>query len=174
MAMGSGKSMRARWWVAVLLFGLVIPTGETRAQSADPNYRSREVNAALQLLRLNSLAELYGSQGLYDKAEPLLAEALQLSREVFGARTPGTLMIMNNLALLYQSQGRYADAEPLFTKTLQLTREVLGARHPDTLSSMNNLALLYQSQGRYADAEPLLAEVLQLTREVLGPRHPDT
>jgi Tetratricopeptide repeat len=48
---------------------------------------------------------LYQSQGRYGEAEPALAEALQLSREVLGQRHPDTLISVNNLAGLYEAQG---------------------------------------------------------------------
>jgi tetratricopeptide (TPR) repeat protein len=116
---------------------------------------------------------LYQSQGRYGEAEPLFAEALQLSREVRGPRHPATLTGMDNLATLYASQGRYGEAEPLYAEALQVRREVLGPRHPDTLTTMNNLAALYRSQGRYGEAEPLYAEALQLSSQrgwTIGPQ----
>jgi tetratricopeptide (TPR) repeat protein len=121
---------------------------------------------------MNSLANLYYSQGRYELAEPLYAEALALSKDLLGARHPHVAASMNNLAILYSSQGRYELAEPLYAEALALNKGLLGDRHPNVAASMNNLANLYYSQGRYELAEPLYAETLALRKDLLGDRHP--
>ena len=59
---------------------------------------------------LNSRAELYMSLGRYAEAEPLLTEALEMSKQLLGSKDPDVATSLNNLALLYKSQGRYAEA----------------------------------------------------------------
>ncbi|MFM7449309.1 MAG: tetratricopeptide repeat protein [Leptolyngbyaceae cyanobacterium] len=129
--------------------------------------------APLLATSLNSLAQLYASQGRYEEAEPLLREALQLRRELLGERNPDVATSLNNLALLYNAQGRYEEAEPLYREALQLRRELLGDRHPDVATSLNNLALLYKDQGRYEEAEPLYLEALAILAQAVGTDHPN-
>jgi tetratricopeptide (TPR) repeat protein len=123
---------------------------------------------------LNNLAGLYRSQGRYGEAEPLLVEALEISKAELGNRHPSTATSLNNLALLYESQGRYGEAEPLYVEALEIKKAELGDRHPDTATSLNNLATLYESQGRYVEAEPLFIEALEICKAELGDRHPST
>ena len=47
---------------------------------------------------MNNLADIYGSQGKYDQAEPLYVECLDLRKAILGASHPDTLISMNNLA----------------------------------------------------------------------------
>ena len=49
------------------------------------------------LSTMNHLATLYGRQGRYAEAEPLLVKTLEIQRRVRGAEHPETLRFMNNL-----------------------------------------------------------------------------
>jgi tetratricopeptide (TPR) repeat protein len=89
---------------------------------------------------LNNLAELYRSQGGYAEAEPLLQQALELTRRLLGDEHPDVATSLNNLAELYRSQGRYAQAEPLYQQALELRRRLLGEEHPSVATTLNNLA----------------------------------
>jgi tetratricopeptide (TPR) repeat protein len=123
----------------------------------------------------NSLAwlgDLYRSQGNYERAEPLLQQALHLRQDLLGGRHSVVASSLNNLALLYYSQGRYEEAEPLYQQALHPYQDLLGDRHPDVAQSLNNLAALYYSQGRYEEAEPLYQQALHLSLDLLGGRHP--
>ena len=123
---------------------------------------------------MDTLANLYESQGRYGEAETLFKEALQFRENILGKKHPDTITSLNNLAKLYITQGRYGEAELLFKESLQLRENVLEKKHPDTITSMNNLAVLYESQGRYGEAEPLYKEALQLSENVLEKKHPNT
>ncbi len=120
------------------------------------------------------LAKLYADQGRYTEAEPLVVQALEISKAALGDRYPNTAASLNNLALLYQSQGRYGEAEPLYVQALKISKAELGDRHPSTASSLNNLAGLYKSQGSYVEAEPLYVQALEIRKAELGDRHPST
>ncbi|MHC5722447.1 MAG: tetratricopeptide repeat protein, partial [Nostoc sp.] len=78
---------------------------------------------------LNNLALLYNSQGRYSEAEPLLIQALTLTRKLVGEEHSDVATSLNNLALLYNSQGRYSEAEPLLIQALTLTRKLVGEEH---------------------------------------------
>ncbi len=123
---------------------------------------------------LNNLASLYGDQGLYTKAEPLVIRALAITEKALGPDHPSTALSLNNLAILYGDQGLYTKAEPLFIRTLAITEKALGPDHPDTAASLNNLARLYNKQGRYTKAETLYIRALSIREKALGPDHPDT
>ncbi|MGB3292273.1 MAG: tetratricopeptide repeat protein [Phormidesmis sp.] len=123
---------------------------------------------------LDTLAQLYYSQGRYDKAEPLFRKTLEISKTELGDRHPSTATSLNNLALLYKSQGRYGEAEPLYVEALEISKTELGDHHPSTATSLDNLAGLYKSQGRYGEAEPLYVEALKICQTELGDHHPST
>src|SRR5208337_311260 len=55
---------------------------------------------------LNNFAELYGAMGAYDRAEPLLLQALEIEQKALGKEHPGYAISLNNLAGLYQATNR--------------------------------------------------------------------
>ena len=112
---------------------------------------------------LGALALELKAQGMYEEAEPLFREALDVRREALGDQHLGTLTAINNLGQVLQAKGDLAAAEPLLREALEVRRETLGDRHPDTLASMNNIGLLLEAKGDLAAAEPLLREALEGT-----------
>jgi non-specific serine/threonine protein kinase/serine/threonine-protein kinase len=130
----------------------------------------RDVQARLMI----TMGKVYTNLGLYEKAEPLLKEALETQRQVLGDQHPNTLTALNEMANLYWHQGRYRDAEPLYVELVESRRRVLGEEHPDTLGAEFDLASLYTATNRNDEAERLILETLEAQRRVLGEEHPDT
>ncbi len=123
---------------------------------------------------LHALGQTYQGLGLWDDAEKLYQESLEIRQNALGRSHRDTLASMNNLAVTYQAAGRNHEAIPLSEETLRLRREKLGPEHPDTLTSVNILACAYTGAGRNQEAIPLFKETLRLRRKNLGPEHPDT
>jgi tetratricopeptide (TPR) repeat protein len=96
---------------------------------------------------LNNLAALYGSQGVYNKAEPLVLRALAIREKVLGPDHPDTAGSLNILALVYFSQGAYTKAEPLFLRALEILQTVLGPNHPATINVRKNLERCREALG---------------------------
>ena len=126
------------------------------------------------LFTLNALAAELHDQGKFDEAEPLLREALEMSRKILGNRHQITLASINNLGMVLKDKGDLATAELLYREALEVQRETLGNRHPGTLCTISNLGVLLQAKGDFASAELLHREGLDGSRETLGNRHPDT
>jgi eukaryotic-like serine/threonine-protein kinase len=132
--------------------------------------RQPEVEGAIR----DTIGQTYMDLGLYPDARKQLERALDLHRQMLGAKNPKTLKTMSRLGRISFLQGRDTDAEALLGQSLEIQRRVLGPDHPDALYSMNNLATVYHSQGRYALAEALQSQNLEIRRRVLGPENPDT
>ena len=128
----------------------------------------------LQAQMMGVMGRVYGSLGLYGRAEPLLNRALEIRQGLLGRSHPQTLRAMDDLGWNLTRQGHYAEAEKLLKESFAGRRRALGPEHPDTLNSMSNLAWAVGRQGRYAEAEKLQRETLDLRRRVLGPESPDT
>jgi tetratricopeptide (TPR) repeat protein len=126
------------------------------------------------IININNLADLYESQGLYKKAEPLYERALAISEQMLGPVHPYTATSLNNIANLYGSQGLYKKAQTLYEQTLAISEQMLGAVHPSTAISLNNLAGAYESQGMYDKAEPLYQRALFISEQTVGAMHPST
>ncbi len=162
--------------LTLAVFGLLQATTMAQNVSAEavtklsPEDKQKRVRAD----QLDDQAYQLDQAGKSRDAEPLYAEALQISRAVLGEKDPDTLARLTGYAIVLYSLGRASEAEPLFADALRLNREVLGEKHPDTLGSLNNYATVLDELGRADAAEPLYAEALRLKREVLGDEHPNT
>ncbi len=122
---------------------------------------------------LNNLAMLYQAMGAFDKAEPLMKQALEITKKALGENHPDYATSLNNLAGLYKSMGSYEKAEPLLIQALEIKKKALGENNPSYATSLNNLAGLYESMGSYEKAEPLLIQALKIRKKTLGESHPD-
>jgi tetratricopeptide (TPR) repeat protein len=126
------------------------------------------------ILLLNESGLYLHARGQYEQAEPFLEQALEIGKQVVGARHPDTATGLNNLARLSHERGQYAKAESLMKEALAIDEEILGPLHPTTALDLNNLAGLYYEQGEYEKAEPLYKRALEIRERMLGPEHSDT
>jgi tetratricopeptide (TPR) repeat protein len=122
---------------------------------------------------MNTMGKVYTSLGLYERAMPLLKDALRTRKRLFGDDSLAAAESLNELGELYLAQGRYADAEPLFRRSAAIREESLGSDHPEVAETLNNLSYLYWRQGRYAEAVPLAQRALKIQERALGPNHPE-
>jgi eukaryotic-like serine/threonine-protein kinase len=132
--------------------------------------REPEVEAEIR----DTIGQTYMDLGLYKAAETQLERALELYRQVLGAKNLKTFKTISHLGYTVYFQGKYPEAEALFGRSLEVQRRVLGPEHPDTLYSMRGLTDAYDRQGKYAQAEALHSQTLEIQRRVMGPEHPDT
>ena len=132
--------------------------------------RQPDVEAAVR----DTIGQTYLDLGLYAEARTQLQRALELHRQVQGAKSPKTLRTLNALGHTAYYQGKYPEAEVLLTQALDMQRRVLGPENPETLNTLNNLAADYWSEGKYPQAEALYTPTLEVQRRVLGPENPNT
>jgi serine/threonine protein kinase/Tfp pilus assembly protein PilF len=132
--------------------------------------RQPEVEAAIR----DTIGVTYMDLGLYAEARTQLQRALELRRQVQGARNPKTLRTLDYLGHTAYDQGKYPEAEALLSQALEMQRRVLGPENPDTLDTLNNLAADYWSEGKYAQAEALYTPSLEVQRRVFGPESSNT
>jgi eukaryotic-like serine/threonine-protein kinase len=118
---------------------------------------------------LGVLGRVYRSLGRYDRAEPLLEEALATYRAVHGEAHVDVADALNALGNLYLGLERAEDAERVHRQALTLRREIQGPDHPDVGASLNNLAAALQNLGRLDEAEPLYDQLLELHRRMDPP-----
>jgi len=120
------------------------------------------------------MARVYRALGLYEPAEPLAREALDVRRRELGDDDPETLGALHDLAIQCWNQGRYDEAEPLFREAMERERRVFGDEDPRTLRLMNSVANLYSDQGRYPEAESLYVRVVDARRRTAGAEDRET
>ncbi len=149
--------------------GLFFSSAAQKTAIAEYGENSKEHGTSI-----NNLAEIYSAQGKYEKAEPLLVQALEIAIKLFGEKNPSVAASYNNIAGLYYAQGQYEKAKPFNKKALAIHNEVVGENHVLTSTSLNNLAEIYREQEKYNKAIPLYRKSIKICIKHLGAKHPET
>jgi len=115
---------------------------------------------------LESLGLLAVMEGELERAQPLLAEVLELRRRELGASDVETAEALVNLAEVERRLGQHQAAEDHLLEAGAIYGEH-GARYALRIATIQtNLGLLYQELGRYPDAEVQHHQAVQLARQV--------
>jgi len=122
---------------------------------------------------MDTMGDVLASLGLYDRAIPLLEEALQARKAALGADHLDVAASLSHLATLRLDTGDYVGAETLHREALAIRRKRLGNEHPDVAASLDSLAGAVHEKGDYAAAEGFYREALVMRRKLLGNDHPD-
>ncbi len=122
----------------------------------------------------STIGRTYLGLYLFKEAEPHLARALELQRDVLGEDHPDTLESMHNLGIAVHMLDRLDEAEQLYLQALESRKKVLGEEHPHTFDSLEKAGWVHRTRRDWAKAEPHFRRVLELRRRVQGPEHPDT
>jgi tetratricopeptide (TPR) repeat protein len=114
---------------------------------------------------LHTLATIYASLGLFDRARPLAAEALALRRASVAAGDPQIADSLEQLGTILVQQADYRAAGPLLREALALRRRAAGKQAALPLAaSLECLANLLHKTGDLAGAEALYGQALAVTR----------
>jgi serine/threonine protein kinase/tetratricopeptide (TPR) repeat protein len=122
---------------------------------------------------LTVIGRVYQRLGLYDKAEPMLREALALGR-ARGVASAQLAQALNDLGVLVRERGDVAAATPLLEESLRMRRSLFGAVHKDVAVTLVELGRAYEDGGRADRAEALFRESLAIRQQVFGDRHRET
>lgn len=126
----------------------------------------------VQARMLQTIGAVYQQLGLYDRADPLLKQALETREKLLGGDSPEVAESLESLGRLAERQGRFADARPLLERSLALREAALGPEAPQVAESLDALASLSLYEGDYPRAKLLWRRSLGLREKALGPRHP--
>lgn len=121
---------------------------------------------------LQTIGTVYQQLGLYDRADPLLRQALETRRKLLGGDSLEVAESLESLGRLDDRQGRYAQARPLLERSLAIREAALGPEDPQVAQSLDALAGLAFSEGNYDRATSLWERALAVREKALGPRHP--
>ncbi|MCU0461009.1 MAG: CHAT domain-containing protein [Bacteroidales bacterium] len=114
------------------------------------------------------LGLLYKQTGQYDKAEPLLKEALEIARKIPGTDQADFATALNNLAAFYFDTGIYDKAETLLLESVEIRKKSPGQSNLNYAQSLNNIGMLYQKTGDFPNAEKYMSEALEVIKGSLG------
>jgi len=122
---------------------------------------------------LQIVGKLYLYNGLYARAESLLARSLALGEDLYGESDPRLLESLFRLATVHQETGDLETAERDFRRALAIARTALPRDNPELTYRINDLAVLLHQKGEFAEAVRLQREVLTRKQALLGKDHPD-
>ena len=127
---------------------------------------------AVKARLIATIGRVYQNLALYDRAEPLLKEALKMRRSPDA--NPGELIkSLNALGWLLEQRGDYSAAEPLYREALDFARQAYGEQNPGVAKSLNNLALVLHRKGKFEEAEPLHRQALEMRRRLYSEDDPE-
>ena len=122
----------------------------------------------LQAQMMDVMGTVYMELGLYNKAETLLREAVEIRRRVLGSSNADTLRSMTSLGDVLRLESRYPEAEKWLRESVDRRRVLLGAEHRDTLNAISRLANLLDNEGRFPEAEKMNRAARDAAKRVLG------
>ncbi|HWX82464.1 MAG TPA: tetratricopeptide repeat protein [Xanthobacteraceae bacterium] len=130
----------------------------------------RDSNRAAMFL-LGSVAGYLLGRAMYNGAESLAREVLEISEKMLGREHTNFATHLTLLALALKEMDRRAEAEALLREALAIDEKKLGRQHHLTAIDLTNLASLFRDAGRYTEAEPLLREALAIDEKIFGREH---
>lgn len=119
---------------------------------------AESIMAAEMMWRLGTCLLL---KGFYREAEPLLLEALQISRGKLPPDHPIMKAIFTNTAALHQILGKFDPLEKLYLQRLNDLLGTLDPLHPELKVFLFKVAEFYQMRGHYDKIIELFEEYLQ-------------
>ena len=123
---------------------------------------------------LTVIGRVYQRLGLYDKALPLLEQALALGRRAVGPEHVSIAQSLNELGVLHREHGDLAAAQPLLEESLAMRRRLLGPVDKDVAVTLVEISRVLRDRGLDAPAEPLVRESLAIRRQLFGEAHRET
>jgi eukaryotic-like serine/threonine-protein kinase len=128
----------------------------------------------LQAEMLTLFGRIYRRLGVYDKAQPLLEQALVSGAAAFGHEHVNVAQTLHDLGTLLADKGDYAGAAERLEEALAMRRKLLGNENADVAITLSELGRVYQDLGLNARADPLQREALRIRQKVLGEEDRET
>jgi len=123
---------------------------------------------------LHAIGEAYSGIGEWDRARPLLEEALEIRRGSLGESHRDTATTRLVLGEVLREQTVWEPAEEMLTRAAADLEAALGDRHVDVAHALRELGRLHAQRGRLDRGETLLQRALEGLERELPPDHPET
>jgi serine/threonine-protein kinase len=129
---------------------------------------------AVQAELWTTIGGVWDQLKLRDKADPMLRNALETRRKLYGNDHSLVAQSLLNLAQVLVGEAKSAEAETLCREALAIRRKLFGEESPETVAALNVLATtVYTQKNRLPEAESLEREVVAKRRKLLGETDPD-
>lgn len=117
---------------------------------------------------LNNAAFLYGTIGLYSKAERQLRRSQSIYKKLSTVNQELRLQSIVDLAFLYTRIGEYTETEELLNQVITERRRLYGAKSRRLIKPYAALGEMYLIRGDYPEAEKNMRQALTIAEEVFG------
>lgn len=118
---------------------------------------------------MGQLADIYRKRVEYERAEPMLLQALQIADAANPPNLAVTAELWSLLGELYQDQERLEDAIDAYERALEIRElEMAGQDDRALADSLYDLGLINFEEKRFADAEIYFSQAAALYRQLFG------
>lgn len=111
--------------------------------------------------KLRSMARIYMAYGEYEKAQPLMEQALASARKTNTADYELAMCLIDT-ACLYNKQNKLTYAEELCKQGLELQQKFLYEKHPHIAYTLRILSSINMEQGKLDEAKSALDEATSI------------
>ena len=137
----------------------------------DKTKRARPDDKAAIAKATTALGKVFEARGAYDKAIPVLEDAVQL--ESASASPAEQASTLKELADAHFYAGHYDLCDSLTRRTLAMHRQIFGDRHPLVADDLINLGAVQFERAHYAEAEQFYRQALDINESWYGKEHPE-
>ncbi len=130
-----------------------------RAQISDPD---------IWFDQLVLMAKMNSNSGNFERARPILQQAITLASERYGASSSRTLRARNNLAVLLLQSKRYTDAVMLLRPLARDAERYLGENNYLTISLLSNLGTALRYSGENIESGEYYVKAYQRSVAAFG------
>jgi eukaryotic-like serine/threonine-protein kinase len=149
--------------------GTTITARELLDKGAAQIRANRAMDPEVRATLVDTMGDVYSSLGLFDRAQPLLEEALRTRTAVFGASSVPVADTLRSLGLLLQSRGQDAESKPDFERSLAIYEKLEGPSSLSVAQLLNDLGNAENHLGDYNDAEAAYERAIAIRTKVEGP-----
>ncbi len=126
----------------------------------------------MQAEMMTVLAEGYERLRLFEQAEPLARQALEIRMARIGRAHPDVIVSLNVLGWLRRERNDLEEADSLLREAVSLGRQVFPEEgDPRLARALNDLGTVRHARGEYAEAVQFYRESLGMRRQLLGEEH---
>ncbi|MCP4899693.1 MAG: serine/threonine protein kinase [bacterium] len=119
-----------------------------------------------------TIGEIYDKLGLYEEAEDLITDALEIRQQNQAADSLAVAEALNALGGVLVSQGRYDEALAACQQALEIQERRDGPVSESVARSLTGIGAAHNHQGHYQEAESVLQRAFAIREEILPPDDP--
>jgi eukaryotic-like serine/threonine-protein kinase len=128
----------------------------------------------LEAQLLEARAGLMATRSNYEKAIPLLRQALSRKEQVLGAEHLATAETLTMLSRMLWPREELPDALNYAQRALTLVEKAYGSDHPEVATALLRIGGVNRLMDRHGEERAHAERALAIYLKVLGPDHPDT